>query len=119
MITHDQIGSDEDLAREVLVVGRDIAPCLSSFPDGSEEQKDALAILRRVYKTLAQRGSMLVRSQSVGSASVNYAAIDSAFDGQPRRALRSLCAAVSVEGHSVGSFPPERPISRLWPERSH
>ncbi|GGH34204.1 hypothetical protein [Microbacterium album] len=117
MITHDQIGSDEDLAREVLIIGRDIAPCLDSFPDGSEQQKDAIAILRRVYKTAAARGSHLIKSQAIGPARVEYADIASAFDGQPRRALRALCGASSAAGLPVGSFPNERPIARLWPER--
>lgn len=116
MITHDKIGTDEDLAREVLIVGRDIAPCISSFVDDSEEQKDALAILRRVYKDLAGRGSRFVKSQSSGSSSVTYADIESAFDGQPRRALRALCAGTAAGGLSVGSFPLERPVSRIWPE---
>lgn len=118
-ITHDTIGTDEDLAREVLIIGHDIAPCISSFVDDSEDQKNAIAILRRVYKDLAGRGSRLVKGQRIGSASVDYADIESAFDGQPRRALRALCAAGSSSepGHSVGSFPLERPIARLWPER--
>lgn len=116
MITHDIVGADEDLAREVLIVARDIAPCLDSFADESEEQKNALAILRRVYKDTAARGSRFVKSQSVGPASVTYADIESAFAGQPLRALRALCASATVPGLPRGSFPVERPISRLWPE---
>lgn len=118
MITHQNVGPDEDLAREILVVARDIAPCISSLAEGSEEQKDAVAILKRVYKTLVARGSQMVKSQRIGSASVEYADVESAFDGQPRRALRALCAASggSRAGHSVGSFPQTRPISRVWPE---
>ena len=117
MITHDKIGSDEDLAREVLIVGRDIAPCILSFAEGSEEEKDALAVLKRVYKNLAERGSRLVKAQRIGSASVDYADIESAFDGQPRRALRALCTAAPSQGGSRGSFPIERPLANLWPER--
>lgn len=117
MITHDKIGSDEDLAREVLIVGRDIAPCILSFAADSEEEKDALAVLKRVYQNLAERGSLLVKAQRIGSASVDYADIASAFDGQPRRALRALCAPASAPGLSRGSFPLERPLAKLWPER--
>lgn len=117
MITHDKVGADEDLAREVLIVARDIAPCISSFADGSEEQKDALAILKRVYRDIAARGSRFVKGQRIGSASVDYADIQSAFDGQPRRALRSLCATPSAASGPRGSFPLERPIARIWPER--
>jgi len=117
VIKHDEIGTDEDLAREVLIVGRDIAPCISAFPDDSEERKDAIAILRRVYRDCAARGARSIKSQRIGPAAVEYAVVASAFDGQPRRALRALCAAPAAEGHSVGSFPTDRPIARLWPER--
>lgn len=117
MITFDMVGADEDLAREVLVVARDIAPCISSLVDDSEEQKDALAILRRVYKETAARGSRLIKGQRIGSAAVDYADIKSAFDGQPRRALRSLCSTATGGGAPRGSFPLERPIARIWPER--
>ncbi|WP_336653077.1 MULTISPECIES: hypothetical protein [unclassified Leucobacter] len=116
MITHDMIGTDEDLAREVLIVARGIAPCISSFAAGSEEQKDALAILRRVYTDIQKRGPRFVKSQRIGPASVDYGSISSAFDGDPSRALRALCSNMNGRGLSVGSFPKERPVSRLWPE---
>ncbi|MDN3309565.1 hypothetical protein QWJ90_01335 [Microbacterium oryzae] len=115
MITHDKIGPDEDLAREVLIIARGIAPCLASFPDESEQQKDALAILKRVYKDITARGSRFIKGQSIGPARVEYADIGSAFDGQPRRALRALCAA-TAGGTAIGSFPTERPTARMWPE---
>ncbi|MBO3663730.1 hypothetical protein [Microbacterium stercoris] len=117
MITHDKVGADEDLAREVLIIARDIAPCLDSFPDESEQQKDALAILRRVYKDITARGSRFIKGQSIGPARVEYTDLGSAFDGQPRRALRALCGSAASAGAPVGSFPTERPIARLWPER--
>ncbi len=115
-ITAADIGSDEDLAREVLIIARDIAPCIDSFADGSEEQKNALAVIRRVYKNIVGRGPTFVKSQRIGTASVDYGEVRSAFDGNPRRALRALCAAVAPAGHSVGSFPMERPVGRVWPE---
>lgn len=121
LITHDIIGSDEDLAREVLVVAKAIAPCLSTLDKDTEHGKDASAILRRVYRTLAQRGSELVKSQRIGSAAVEYRDVESAFQGQPTRALRALCDAVqaaqATRGASRGSFPTERPLANLWPER--
>lgn len=117
MITHDQVGTDEDLAREILVIARDIAPCLSTLADDSEEQKDALAILRRVYKDIAGRGNRLVKSQRIGPAAVDYGNVESAFDGQPRRGLRALCGTTAGAGLSRGSFPSGRPLARLWPER--
>lgn len=116
MITHDKIGDDEDLAREILVIGRSIAPCLASFADDSEEQKNAIAILRRVYKELGGRGSRLVKSQRIAQASVDYATVSSAFDGDPRNALRALCTAASAAGQPRGSFPTGRPLAGLWPE---
>ncbi|MEI3845213.1 MULTISPECIES: hypothetical protein [unclassified Microbacterium] len=116
MITHDQVGADEDLAREVLVIARDIAPCLDSL--AGEDEKNALAILRRVFKAAAARGSRFVKGQSIGSARVEYdVAVRSAFDGQPTRALRALCAARPSAAHSAGSFPTDRPVGRIWPER--
>lgn len=119
MITHDMVGADEDLARELLIVARSIAPCIDSFEDHSEQRKDALAILKRVYKEIdtlaAQRGSRFVKGQTVGPSRVEYFEIESAFNGTPRAALRALCAS-SAGGLPRGSFPAERPVSRLWPE---
>jgi hypothetical protein len=120
VIKPENLGSNEDLAREVLIIGRDIAPCLDSFPDESEDQKNALAILRRVYTDLASRGSMFVKGQSIGPARIEYAAITSAFAGQPERALRALCGAATTGGVSVGSFPPPASaITQMWPEGSY
>jgi hypothetical protein len=116
VIKPEDVGTDEDLAREVLIVARDIAPCLHSFADDSEEQKDLLAVLKRVYRDLAARGSMFVKGQGIGSARIEYTAITSAFDGQPRRALLAICGGTSATGGSQGSFPTERALAKLWPE---
>lgn len=116
MITHDEIGEDEDLAREVLVIANDIAPCLSSLSDDTEEKKNAIAILKRVYRDAVTRGSRMIKGQRIGSAGVDYSDVASAFDGQPTRALRAICGARTTSGMARGSFPTERPISRLWPE---
>lgn len=118
MITHDLIGADEDLAREVLVIARSIAPCLSTLSEESEEGKNAIAILKRVFKEVTARGLRSVKSQRIGSAAVEYTSVSSAFDGDPRTALRALCAAASGGGMPRGSFPADRPISRLWPEKN-
>lgn len=115
MINPSDVGQDEDLAREVLIVGRSIAPCLDGFETGGEQWKDAVAILSRVYQTAVDRGSMLVKSQSIGPASVTYQDVRSAFDGQPRAALKALCPA-AASGMPKGSFPEDRPVIRLWPE---
>ncbi|MFI8593734.1 hypothetical protein ACIGCK_04800 [Microbacterium sp. NPDC078428] len=116
MISPSDIGTDEDLARRILVRARSIAPCISSFETASESWSDAVAILKSVYSDCVTRGSRSVKSQRVGSASVEYSDLVSAFDGDPSVALRSLCAAASRGGAPAGSFPSERPLARLWPE---
>lgn len=114
-ITYYSVGADEDLAREVLVVAADIAPCIASFADDSEQQKNAISILKRVYQDIEGRGARHVRREQAGSVSIEYS-VEDAFEGRPTRALRALCAAGTDRGHSVGSFPLERPLSRIWPE---
>lgn len=117
-ITHNEIGTDEDLAREVLVIARDIAPCIFSFNDGSEDRANAVSILKRVYRNAAARGSHLVKGQRIGSAAVDYTDVQSAFEGQPTRALRALCSdSRPAAGHSAASFPMGGIVGRLWPER--
>lgn len=119
-ITPDLVGPDEDLAREILIIARTIAPCIDGFEPESEDGKNALAVLKRVYKELdtvaKQRGSRFVKGQTIGPARVEYFEIESAFNGTPRTALRALCEAQPALGAPRGSFPTERPISRLWPE---
>jgi hypothetical protein len=117
VITHDRIGTDEDLAREVIVIGRSIAPCIDSFNDDGEPQSDAIAILKRVYADVVARGARSIKGQRIGPATVEYRDVASAFDGDPTRALRALCsAAAPVPGLPVGSFPNERALSNMWPE---
>ena len=109
MISYDTIGSDEDLAREVLVIARDIAPCIDTLADESDEQKTAIAILKRVFREVATRGPRYVKAQRTGPASVDYREVSSAFDGDPTRALRALCAAATFSsGH------PREPLHG-WP----
>lgn len=115
-INPEDISTDEDLAREVLAEARAIAPCIFSFDEASEEWKTAVSILKRVSADVAARGSRMVRSQRIGSAAVDYATVRSAFDGSPSRGLRALCNAGAGAALPRGSFPRERPISRLWPE---
>lgn len=115
-ISWSDIGTDEDLARELLVLARDIAPCLSSLVNESEDWKNARAILRRVYKHVAGRGARYIKTQRIATASVEYTDLESAFDGDPRRGLQSLCSSSAARAHSVGSFPAERPLAGLWPE---
>lgn len=116
MITPNDItGADENVARRLLVAARSIAPCISSFPDGSEEKKDAIAILLGVLADAPTAGSRRVRAQRIGSASVDYWNADT-WMPEDRSALRSLCSAASPGGSPLGSFPEARPIDRVWPE---
>lgn len=116
MITPEDFpGVAEDVARRIIVAARAIAPCIESFEDESENKKNALAILRGVAAEVPAPGSRRVRSQAIGPARVDY--WDAAtWSAQDRSDLRSLCAAPTPTGAPRGSFPLERPISRLWPE---
>lgn len=116
-ISHEDLGVDEDLGRRVLARARVIAPCISSFVEGTEEYLDTVAILRGVIDELPSKGTARVRGQRIGSAGVDYADIKSAFDGDPSVSLRALCAAASGGGGPRGSFPTDRPLARLWPEQ--
>jgi len=116
MITHDDFpGVAEDVARRLLVEARSIAPCIDSFEDESEDRKNALAILRGIAAEAPAPGSRRVRSQAVGPARVDYANADTWTDAD-RNALRSLCGAPALSVGPIGSFPVDRPLSRIWPE---
>lgn len=117
-ITPADIGGDDDLARRILVRARSIAPCIDSFADDSEEQKDAIAILKGVASEAAARGARFVRRQSVGPASVDYGPASSWFHADDISALRALCALSGGGALPVGSFPkPSEQITRMWPEK--
>lgn len=118
MLTWSDLGiPDEDLAREVMLIAHDIAPCLATLTPTDEAALDALAVLRRVASEITSRGSRAVKAQRIGPASVDYTEVASAFAGQPTRALRALCAASVPAALPRGSFPADRPISRIWPEK--
>lgn len=116
MITPDQLGGDEDLARRVLVRARDIAPCIASFPDDSEEQKDAIAILRAVVAEIPAPGSSRIRSKSRNGTAVSFTDPGSWFSDDDLASLRSLCGAGTLPGLPIGSFPEGRHIEQVWPE---
>ena len=109
------LGADEDLGRRILVRARIIAPCLDSFADGSEEKRDAIAILKGVIAELPDPGSRRAKSLSRNGTSISYTEIQSAFDADAVESLRSLCGRVSA-GAPVGSFPTDRPLARVWRE---
>ncbi len=115
-ITHTQLGVEEDLARRIMVRARLIAPCIDSFVEDSEEQKNAIAILKGVIAELPTLGEKRLRSLSRNGTSVSFAAIASAFDGDAEVSLRSLCASAPRQGLPLGSFPTASTFSRVWPE---
>ncbi|MFD4957144.1 hypothetical protein [Microbacterium sp. NPDC058389] len=118
-ITHSDVGADEQLARRILIRARGIAPCIAGLDVESEEGKDALAILKGVYARAADVGTGAVSSRSRNGTSISLRDIKSAFAVEDIAGLRSLCGDVSVElpaAHARGSFPTDRPVSRLWPE---
>lgn len=116
MITPDDIPDvTEDVARRIIVAARFIAPCIDSFPDDSEQRKDAIAILRGVAQEVPAPGSRRVRSQRIGSAAVDYWDATTWLP-EDRESLRSLCSAARTAGQPIGSFPESLPLRHLWPE---
>ena len=115
-ISPSDFGGDEDTVRRVLVLARDIAPCIDSFADDSEAKKDAVAILKGVLAEQPAAGSRRTRSLSRNGTSMSFADVDSAFDSDSRQALRSLCGSAASGGLPKGSFPKARPFANVWPE---
>ena len=114
MITPNDIPDvDEDVARRIIVAARSIAPCLDSLVD--EAKANAVAILKGVAAEAPPTGSRRVRSQRIGSASVDYWNADT-WSPEDRSSLRSLCAEAVPLGLPQGSFPRPGIIGRLWPE---
>lgn len=122
----DLPGISEDLALALIAYAVTEAPCLDRLPaedSGDEElveyRKRALAVLHRVARAAAKRGDLLVRSQRVGSAGVDYGAVGTAFGEDHLAALRGICASLcSAKPTSlpVGSFPRPGIVTGLWPE---
>ena len=116
MITPNELGENEDLARRVLARARVIAPCIDSFPDQSEQKKTAIAILRGVLAELPEPGSSRMRSLSRNGTQVSYSDITSAFSEDDIVSLRAMCAGAMSSGMPRGSFPIDRRFERLWPD---
>lgn len=118
MLTHDMIdGVEESTARRVLAYALTIAPCLATVTE-EEPRETALSILTPIARDIeAAPGFRLARSQSVGSARVDYRDVAALFTQQDKDALRALCNQVSASGLPQGSFPlPSKALSRMWPE---
>ena len=118
MIKPEDIGTDEDLARRILVRARSIAPCLNSLPDDDEDDErrlDAIAILRGVIAEVPGPGARRVKSRGRNGTSISYNDIAGAFSPDDILGLRSLCDAVPT-ALPVGSFPLARAFGREWEE---
>jgi len=113
MITPDQVSTDEDLARRVLVRARSIAPGIDALE--GEPRLDAIAILKGVIAEIPAAGSRRVRSRARNGTSVSYNDVGSAFTGDDIAGLRALCGVEPV-ALPVGSFPTGRPFKDVWPE---
>jgi hypothetical protein len=116
-ITHEDITSDEDLGRVLLLRAFDIAPQLRTVEDESDEKKNAIAVLRRVAKRAVDIGTGVIESRSRNGSSIKTRAVDDAFTPGDLRDLRLIFGPVGEKPHGpVGSFPTDRPVTRLWPE---
>lgn len=107
-------GVTEFIARRVLAYARTIAPCIPDLI--GEDRELAIAILQGVALEVRDRGSRMIASQAVGSARVTYRELATVFSPDDKAALRALCGATSQSRMPAGSFPTDRPTSRLWPE---
>ncbi|WP_374978100.1 hypothetical protein ACEYYH_10490 [Microbacterium trichothecenolyticum] len=108
-------GITEFKARRILQIARTFVPCLDSLT--GEEKANAIAILQAAALELPEPGSRRVRSQSRNGTSRSLDAYESAFTLEDRAALRALCGSAPATPTPVGSFPEERPLSGVWPER--
>ena len=118
-------GVDEDLARALIAFAVSQASCLDKLPaedneDLAEYRKRALSVLGRVARAAAKRGDLLVRSQRVGSAGVDYGLIGTAFGADDLAALQGVCASLcgsnAFGGTPQGSFPAPGLVAGVWPE---
>ena len=115
MIKPEDISTDEDLARRILVRARSIAPCLNDIPDDDDRKNDAIAILKGVVAEVPAPGARRVRSRGRNGTSISYNDPGGAFSDDDMSSLRSLCGTAS-SGLPVGSFPEARPFAREWAE---
>jgi hypothetical protein len=116
VIQPQEISTDEDLARRILVRARFLAPGIDAIPHGDERRLDALAILKGVIAEVPAPGSRRVKGRGRNGTSVSYFDVTDAFSEVDISNLRSLVSAAPSEGLAIGSFPDARPIDRQWPE---
>lgn len=118
-IQPSDIGTDTDIARRVLMRARRIAPCMASWPEALDLRADAIAILKAVYARATIVGTGAIASQSRNGTSISLRQVNSAWTQEDIDDLRTLCdqaSATPAGALPLGSFPTERPLSKLWPE---
>lgn len=119
-VTPQDLGSDENLARRILIEARRIAPWLRTVGAGSPVHADVLAILDGVYKRATDIGTGVIASQGRNGTSRSYRDIRSAFFADDIRNLISLDPDSSDDegypGLPLGSFPADNPFSGIFPE---
>ncbi|WP_279367338.1 hypothetical protein [Microbacterium testaceum] len=116
-ITHSDITPDEDLGRVILLRAADIAPQVRTVPDATEAKKDAIAVLKRVANRWAETGTGAVQSMSRNGTSMTLRDVGHAFAPTDLRDLRLIFGIPeSTHAGPLGSFPTDRPLSRIWPE---
>lgn len=118
-ITHSDITPDEDLGRVILLRAASIAPQVRTVPDDTEAKKDAIAVLKRVANRWAETGTGAVQSMSRNGTSMTLRDVGHAFAPTDLRDLR-LIFDIPEPAHAgpLGSFPTDRPLSRIWPEET-
>ncbi|MDF2917715.1 MAG: MPMin1 gp44 [Microbacterium sp.] len=115
----DVIGGDKDLAIRLILRARQLAPCLPEFDDDTPERTAVVAILKGVAARAASIGTGTIASQGRNGTNRSYRDVRSAFFPEDISGLRLLCpdgATQPTRAMPVGSFPTERPLSKLFPE---
>lgn len=116
-IQHSDITTDEDLGRVLLLRAFDIVPQLRTVTDGSEEKKTAVAVLKRVAKRAAEAGTGAVDSLSRNGTSMRLRDVGDSFRPADLSDLRLIFdLPAPARPGPIGSFPTDRPLSRIWPE---
>lgn len=113
------VGPDENVARRILMRARRLAPCMATWPEELDLRQDAIAILKAVYARATVIGTGAIASQSRNGTSISLRQINSAWTQEDIDDLRSLCGQASAAPAGalpLGSFPTDRPLSKLWPE---
>lgn len=118
-VTVGDLGGDADLMVRLILRARELAPCLPDFAEDTSERTAVIAVLKGVAARAASIGTGTIASQGRNGTSRSYRDVRSAFFPEDISGLRMLCpegSTQSAHGMPVGSFPTDRPLSRLFPE---